>query len=486
MATALLEQGQAEKQTGSKKMRQRDSHRMDAIYRYRGIAAIAAIPVLLIAAVLLLMPRGSPYAATDFTRTQPFSRTHFEDGGGKVAGGSGAERYAIVIDAGSTGSRIHIFKFLEGAAGELQLQFDKFDQLQPGLSSYADDPSKAADSLGHLLALAEATIPKKQQAATTISVGATAGLRLLGVEKADLILQEVRTWLRKHPFKFEDDDVKILSGVDEGAFAWLTLNYLLGHLSGSEQDTVASIDLGGGSVQEAFAMTPAEAKAVPNKDYLTELKSGGKTFYVYVYSYLGYGLMAGRAAVLSEEGLEAGHPCVPTGHSGNYTYGGKLMQMKAHKDGTSQDACEKVVLAALKHQAECGAPQLQCSFNGAWGGPRVPKVFYISSYFWDRATDAGLIVDANINQQDVTPKEFGSLAAKACSSKLDDLGAAFPSVKEDIRPFFCLDLAYAHILLTKGFKIPEEASIRLVKRVQYNGDLIEAAWPLGAAINALG
>jgi apyrase len=102
------------------------------------------------------------------------------------------------------------------------------------------------------------------------------------------------------------------------------------------------------------------------------------------------------------------------------------------------------------------------------------------------AVCAGLIVDANINQQDVTPKEFGSLAAKACSSKLDDLGAAFPSVKEDIRPFFCLDLAYAHILLTKGFKIPEEASIRLVKRVQYNGDLIEAAWPLGAAINALG
>lgn len=32
------------------------------------------------------------------------------------------------------------------------------------------------------------------------------------------------------------------------------------------------------------------------------------------------------------------------------------------------------MLSALKHQAECGAPQLQCTFNGAWGGPRVPKV----------------------------------------------------------------------------------------------------------------
>ena len=33
--------------------------------------------------------------------------------------------------------------------------------------------------------------------------------------------------------------MKILSGVDEGAFAWLTLNYLLGRLGGSEQDTGA-------------------------------------------------------------------------------------------------------------------------------------------------------------------------------------------------------------------------------------------------------
>lgn len=32
-------------------------------------------------------------------------------------------------------------------------------------------------------------------------VGATAGLRLLPDGKADIILQEVRDWLRKRPFK---------------------------------------------------------------------------------------------------------------------------------------------------------------------------------------------------------------------------------------------------------------------------------------------
>jgi hypothetical protein len=51
-------------------------------------------------------------------------------------------------------------------------------------------------------------------------------------------------------------------------------------------------------------------------------------------SYLGYGLMAGRAAVLSEGGGEGGHPCVPAGYAGPaYEYGGKTLEMKPQKVG---------------------------------------------------------------------------------------------------------------------------------------------------------
>ena len=73
-----------------------------------------------------------------------------------------------------------------------------------------------------------------------------------------------------------------LAGQDEGGFAWLTLNYLLGKLGKGEAGTVAAIDLGGGSIQEAFALTEAEAASAP-KGYINKLKACGSTYNVYVH-----------------------------------------------------------------------------------------------------------------------------------------------------------------------------------------------------------
>jgi apyrase len=399
-------------------------------------------------------------------------------------------RFAIVLDAGSTGSRIHVFKFKTGSSDQVLLQFDRFDQLKPGLSSYAHNPAAAALSLKPLLELALNTVPKELHAATPLMLGATAGLRLLPDGKADEILAEVRRWVRaNYPFKFQDDDVNILSGVDEGAFAWLTLNYLLGRLGRPHSETVAAIDLGGGSVQEAFAMSSSEARNAPHADYITKLRGGGQQYSVYVYSYLGYGLMAGRAAVLSEDpnGPEdPTHPCVHKGYDGTYEYGGKTLVAVGHSEGAAHDQCAATVIAALRQAEECGAPKLQCSFGGAWGGPRIPDLFYVSSYFWDRAAEAGIVDGSSALQAAVKPLHFKDAAQKVCSLDVEGVGSKFPEVQEAHRPYFCLDLTYAHTLLTSGFKIPESKEVTLVRKVEYQGELIEAAWPLGAAINMLG
>jgi hypothetical protein len=130
-----------------------------------------------------------------------------------TAAGGGQEVYSIVLDAGSTGSRIHVFKFVKAADGQLLLISDTFEQLKPGLSSFRDEPEKAAQSLKPLLEIAMKTVPEQLRPATGISLKATAGLRLLPGTKADDILKAVAAFMRQFPFRLQGDDaVGIMDG----------------------------------------------------------------------------------------------------------------------------------------------------------------------------------------------------------------------------------------------------------------------------------
>lgn len=86
-----------------------------------------------------------------------------DSSGAAASAASGSHVYNIVLDAGSTGSRIHIFKFARGSDEQLSLISDGFHQLKPGLSSFASDPVAGADSLKPLLDQALQEVPAQQQ-----------------------------------------------------------------------------------------------------------------------------------------------------------------------------------------------------------------------------------------------------------------------------------------------------------------------------------
>eukprot|EP00798_Chlamydomonas_sp_ICE-L_P015737 gene15739-21859_t len=468
--------------------------------KYRGVLLVISVPVLLICAVVLLVPRASPLHL-EKTHTLTELR-HTEQG----------SRYAVVLDAGSTGSRVHVFHFEEvpGTKGELKLISDTFEQLKPGLSAFPTDPKAAAGSLKPLLDTAMKTVPDALKATTPISLKATAGLRLLPGKQSSEILKAVTTSLKALPFSMADGAVSIMDGQDEGGFAWLTLNYLLGKLGGGIESTVAAIDLGGGSVQEAMALTDAEISAAP-KGYVNKLKAAGKTYNVYVHSYLGYGLMAARAKLIEtgmakEKAEEDGHPCFSKNVKLGYKYAGKEYNLTNDDDDESDfKQCANIGNLALDQEATCGKPQDECSFSGGWRGKAsAARTYYISSYFWDRAQDSGIISDAKASSFKTVPQDSGIIsdakatffktvpqafeekATTACSMvDTSAVKGAFPNVKSDQADFFCLDLSFCHTLLTKGFKLPPTSPITLVKQIEYNGQLIEAAWPLGAALNDL-
>jgi guanosine-diphosphatase len=138
--------------------------------------------------------------------------------------------YSIILDAGSTGSRIHIYRF-NNCKNTPILEDEVFHAIKPGLSSYEDSPQDSAKSLSHLMKLAMENIPSQLHSKTKIVLKATAGLRLLKKGTGNVILQHVRQYLMTFPFILATDAVEIMDGKDEGVFAWITVNYLLDNFS---------------------------------------------------------------------------------------------------------------------------------------------------------------------------------------------------------------------------------------------------------------
>lgn len=77
----------------------------------------------------------------------------------------------------------------------MKLDQEFYSHIKPGLSAFADDPQKGADSIKQLLDQAKQVVPQALWHQTPLVLKATAGLRLLPAEKADLVLAEVLTHL---------------------------------------------------------------------------------------------------------------------------------------------------------------------------------------------------------------------------------------------------------------------------------------------------
>lgn len=410
-----------------------------------------------------------------------------------------------MIDAGSTGSRIHVYKFNNcGPTPELEgEEFKMTEKTVGGLSAFKDDPVAAAKSLDPLMAVAMEKVPEKLKGCSPVAVKATAGLRKLGPEPADAILKEVRRHLENdYPFPVLGEDkegVVIMDGADEGVYAWITTNYLLGKIGGPDpSDTAAVFDLGGGSTQIVFEPNFKEAAhgGMPEKladgDHKYELDFGGRKFELYQHSHLGYGLMAARDAIheqlindlATQNGEEEGwmkksivHPCVAPGMSKEIEVdvGGNIQSFNFTGPSASAPAqCRNLAEKVLKKEAACGlAP---CSFNGVHQ-PSLAKTFtkedvYIFSFFYDRTKPLGM-------PDSFTLREMHDLTDTVCHGEAAwDVFGSVPDALKELRdrPEYCLDLNFMMALLHTGYDMPIDREVKIAKKIKGN----ELGWCLGA------
>ncbi|XP_024027561.1 apyrase 2 [Morus notabilis] len=463
----------------------------DKIQRYRGILLLVSVPLLLVSFVVYVAPpRSSSSYLKDYSMAHTKVPQALLRSTTTSSSASSKNSYAVIFDAGSSGSRVHVFSFdrnldLVPIGDDLEL----FEQIKPGLSAYASDPKAAAESLIGLLDKAVNVVPKNLRASTPVRVGATAGLRSLPGDTSERILQAVRDLLKdRSTFKLESDAVSVIDGTQEGSYQWVTINFLLGNLGQKYGSTVGVVDLGGGSVQMAYAISEAAAAKAPKptdgeETYVKEMFLKGKKYFLYVHSYLRYGLLAGRAELLKVTG-ESGNPCILSGYDGSFTYGGNTYKASASSSGSSVDGCRMVADKALKIKDTC--THMKCTFGGVWngGGGDGQRNLFVASFFFDRAAEAGF-VNPKEPVAKVHPADFEDAAKRACQTTHNEAKSIYPRVEESNLPYLCMDLVYQYKLLVDGFGLDPWQEIKLVKQVEYHNNLVEAAWPLGSAIEAV-
>lgn len=393
---------------------------------------------------------------------------------------AGEQAYAVMFDGGSSGSRVHVYTFDKKANGQFEIVTELFEQVTPGLSSFATSDAaileSAVKNIKPLLDKAVAAVPKKYQKTSPVVLRATAGLRKTGEEKANRILEQVRILFRSSPFLFRDEWVSVMDGLDEGAYAWVTINYLRGLLGKPPAETSGVLDLGGGSTQIAFAVTDEEAEMAPA--YVQKRKFGPVTYNLYINSYLGYGLLEARAAVLNGTANGAkGSVCLPPAFHGHWNNIELVAEKGVGAETTSQVQCAQQVLETLFKPIQCEVDV--CAIAGVPQPHVWSRHFHAFSFYFDRAVDVGLLKETDVDPS-LEPRDYKEAARRVCPLSEKDVKERYHVAKEDDIVFQCMDHTYIYSLLhSLGFA--DDSQLVLTKKIRG----YETGWCLGAAIQEL-
>lgn len=239
--------------------------------------------------------------------------------------------HGFMIDAGSTGSRIHLYEWepralssqrdVEDAVAGRKLSFPTSqsrwsDRLRPGLATFAeieDDDELVKEVSGYLsplLEFAKMILREKgdQFNQYPIFLRATAGMRTLNKTDRFRVLDAVRKLFNDKsfcPFYFEDEFARVLSGEEEAVFGWAGTNFVLGNLLSDSQGqgtvlnpkhTVGALDMGGASTQISFYESHDDIMSG-----LFKLQIGqGKHWNLYAHSFLYFGMNEARDRMVAK------------------------------------------------------------------------------------------------------------------------------------------------------------------------------------------
>lgn len=218
-----------------------------------------------------------------------------------------AERQCIaVVDAGSTGSRLHIYAYdSDESNSPINIKEVWSKKTQPGFATIQANES----TIDAYLTILFSDAPTKQ---LPVYFYATAGMRLLPQVKQKKYYAELTHWFSKHK-EWLLNDAKTITGNEEGLYDWLSVNYHLGNFTSGNNQSIGIMDMGGASVQIVFPIT--ENSAINEKSQI-KIDIYGQHYNLYVHSFLGLGQTEVSHQFLNSAACYANNYPLPDGEEG--------------------------------------------------------------------------------------------------------------------------------------------------------------------------
>ncbi|XP_041346574.1 ectonucleoside triphosphate diphosphohydrolase 4 isoform X1 [Pyrgilauda ruficollis] len=432
--------------------------------------------------------------------------------------------YGIVVDCGSSGSRVFVYCWPRHNGNpkdllDIQQMRDSSRKpvvmkIKPGISEFASSPDKVSDYISPLLSFAAEHVPRSKHKETPLYILCTAGMRILPESQQKAILEDLLTDIPVHfDFLFSDSHAEVISGKQEGVYAWIGINFVLGRFEhtddedeavvevqvpGSEHHdpifrkrTVGILDMGGVSTQIAYEVPQSEEVA---KSLLAEVNLGcdahqtEHVYRVYVATFLGFGgnaarrryeeslfsssLLRNRQAGLSPQAPLL-DPCLPRDAQDELRHRGLTLHLRGTGDF---QLCRERLRPLLNRTNGTGS-----SLNGVF----QPPVHLQSSEFYGFSEFYYCTEDVLRMGGDYSAAKFTRAAQEYCATRWSVLRERFerglyaPHADLHRLKFQCFKSAWMFEVFHRGFSFPESyGSLKTALQVYDK----EVQWTLGAIL----
>ncbi|KAK2817459.1 hypothetical protein Q5P01_025650 [Channa striata] len=441
--------------------------------------------------------------------------------------------YGIVVDCGSSGSRVFVYYWPPHNGNphtllDIRQMRDHNNKpvvkkIKPGISTLAKTPTQASDYLHPLLSFAAAHVPRNKHKETPLYILCTAGMRLLPESQQAAILEDLVTDVPlEFDFLFSRSHAEVISGKQEGVYAWIGINFVLGRFEHPEKEdatvdvttgsqnqqpisrrrTVGIMDMGGASLQIAYEVpsaimfnSPQEEEA--GKSVLAEFNLGcdvehtQHVYRVYVTTFLGFGgnmarqryedqlfnnTLSKNKFLTTQTGLSEDKPyldpCLPVGMSDVLVRNNRTLYVRGQGDWAQcQDAVRPFLGLHNGTMSPGGVYQAPINFSNS-------EFYGFSEFFY--CTEDVLRIGGPYDSE-----KYSRAAKDYCSTKWSTLKQRLDSKLFSEQADFnrlkyqCFKSAWVFEVLHSGFRFP--AGYQSLKTAQLVYEK-EVQWTLGAIL----